>query len=184
MKLLFATAILSLMLTGCTTIISEGSRKLVDTDADFAQLKGSPERYIGKHVMLGGRIASVKNSMEGSQIEIVQFDLTSSGRPEETFISNGRFLAKSSDYLDSMIFKRGMLITLVGEIKGKIIQRLDDMDYPYLVVSLREWYLWPESGWDRGEAYPFPPPVYSPYYYGYGFEPYWYRPYGPIIRQK
>lgn len=184
MKLLVATTILSLLLSGCTTIISEGSRKLVDTDADFAQLKGYPERYTGKHIMLGGKIASVKNSMEGSQIEIVQFDLTSSGRPEETFISNGRFLATSSEYLDTMIFRRGMLITLVGEIKGKKIQRLDDMDYIYPVVALREWHLWPESSWDRGEAYPVPPPPYYPYYYGYGFEPYWYRPYDPIIRQK
>lgn len=173
----------SLLLPGCTRVISEQSRKLVDTEAKFMQVREDPDKFIGKHIMLGGRIAGVKNTREGSQLEIVQFELTDSGVPEESFVSSGRFLAMTSEYLDATIFRKGMLVTLVGEIKGKKVQRIDEMDYVYPLVAMREWYLWKGSDWERGGYYPPPSPMYDPYYYGYGFEPYWFRPYGPPFRQ-
>ncbi len=169
--------LLSLMPPGCTRAISEQARKMVDTDATFMQVRENPDRFIGKHIMVGGRIAGVKHTPEGTSIEIVQFDLTDSGAPADTFISSGRFLATSSEFLDALIFRKGMLIILVGEIKGKKMQRIDEMEYSYPVIAMREWYLWPGSDWEKSSFYPPPPPMYDPYYYGYGFEPYWYRPY-------
>jgi outer membrane lipoprotein len=173
-----------LMLSGCTRVISEQSRQLVDTDAKFMQIRETPEKYIGKHVMVGGRIAAVKNGNDGSQLEIVQFELMESGAPEESFVSSGRFLATTPQFLDTLIFKKGMLITLVGEIKGEKIQRLDEMEYAYPVIAMREWYLWKGSDWDRETYYMMQPPLYDPYYYGYGIEPYWFRPYGPPLRPR
>lgn len=174
----------TLLLQGCTTIISEQSRRLVDTEAQFSEVRESPDRFIGKHIMLGGRIAGVKNTPEGTQVEVVQFDLTWNGYPEDKFISYGRFLATSSEFLDKMIFREGMLITLVGEIKGKTKQRLDEMEYIYPVIAMREWHLWKDSEWDNSSYLPPPSPVYNPYYYGYGFEPYWFRPISPPYRQR
>ena len=172
---------LILTLSGCTPVISEQSRKLINSDASFQMLKEAPENYIGKNILLGGRIANIRNSVDGAQIEIVQFDLTSQSYPEDTFLSYGRFLATSSTYMDPLIFRRGMLITLVGELKGKKTQRLDDMDYTYPVISLREWYLWPGSGPDRGcTTYPCPLPQYDPYNFGFGYEPFLQRPYSPL----
>ena len=173
------------LLTGCSTVISEQSRKLVNTDASFKAIKESPENYIGKNVMLGGRIANIRNSGEGAQLEIVEFQLTSQHYPEDRSHSYGRFLATNSSYMEPLIFKSGMLITLVGEIKGEKIQRLDDMDYRYPVIALREWYLWPESGPDKGcTTYPVTSPQYNPYNYGLGSEPFLQRPYGPIYQSR
>jgi outer membrane lipoprotein len=174
----------AMMLHGCTTFISEQSRRLVDTKATFAEVRQSPDSYIGKHIMLGGRIAGVKNTPEGSQIEVVQFDLTWSGYPEDKFVSYGRFLATSTEFLDTMIFRKGMLITMVGEIKGKTKQRLDEMEYIYPVIAMREWYLWRDSDWEKSSYFPSPSPPYDPYNYGYGFEPYWFRPISPPYRQE
>lgn len=172
---------LILLLSGCTPIISEQSRKLINSDASFKNIKESPQSHIGKNFLLGGRIADMKNSGEGAQLEIVQFDLNSQSYPEDTFLSYGRFLATSSSFMDPLIFKRGMLITLVGELKGTKTQRLDNMDYTYPVVSLREWYLWPESDPDRGcSTYPAPLPEYNPYNFGFGYEPFLQRPYTPL----
>lgn len=183
MKLLLAVTLAGIMLlTGCTTIISEQSRRLVDTKVSFAELKKEPNGYVGKHIMLGGRIAGVKNTREGAQLEIVQFELNDRGIPEDSFISHGRFLATSSEYLDAMVFRHGMLITMVGEIKGKKLLRLEDMDYVYPLVALREWYLWPGTEYERCNLYPSNLPGYDPYYYGYGFEPFWSRPFAPAIR--
>ncbi len=164
---------------GCTMIISEQSRKLVDTEDSFKVIKSSPDVYIGKHVMLGGRIANVINSAEGARLEIVQFNLTSLGYPEDTFLSYGRFLATNSSYMDPMVYRRGMLITLVGEIKGKKTMRLEDIDYTYPVVTIREWYVWRDSELDRNCNYPITRPVYDPYSYGFGVDPFLQRSYNP-----
>jgi len=168
---------LAVFFTGCVTVISEQSRKLVDTADSFKVIKQTPDAYIGKHVMVGGRIANVRNSAEGAQLEIVQFELSSRGYPEDTFISYGRFLALNSSYMDPLVYRRGMLITLVGEIKGKKTMRLDDIDYTYPVLTMREWHIW--RGSDRGYIYPSQQPVYDPYSYGFGVEPSLQRSYSP-----
>jgi outer membrane lipoprotein len=173
--------IIVLLFTGCTTVISEQSRKLVDTNDSFKVIKQTPDAYIGKHVMVGGRIANVRNSAEGAQLEIVQFELSTAGYPEETFLSYGRFLATSSSYMDPLVYRRGMLITLVGEIKGKKTMRLDDMDYTYPVLTMREWHVWRGSDLERGYAYPSALPTYDPYNYGFGLEPFLQRPYSPVL---
>lgn len=170
-----------LFFTGCTAIISEQSRKLVDTNDSFKVIKQTPDTYIGKHVMLGGRIANVKNSAEGAWLEIVQFELSPSGYPEDTFLSYGRFLAATSSYMDPMVYRKGLLITLVGEIKGKKTLRLDDIDYTYPVLAMREWHIWRGSDPDRGYGYPSPIPTYDPYSYGFGVEPSLQRPYSPVL---
>lgn len=173
-------ALLSILFTaGCTTIISEQSRKAVNSDAPFKAIKTNPESYIGKQIILGGRIANIKNSSEGAQIEIVQFDLNSRYYPEDRFLTYGRFLATDSNYMDPLIFKTGMLLTLFGEIKGKKTLRLDEMDYTYPVISIREWYLWPGSGPDSGCGYPVGSQQYNPYSYGFGTEPFFQRPFSP-----
>lgn len=180
MRLLLLAVMATLFCSGCTTIISEQSRKLVDTDARFDKIREAPETYIGKHLLIGGRIASIRNSQSGAQLEIVQFELDYSGAPLNTFRSYGRFIATTTDYLEPLIYNRGAQITLVGEIKGKQTQRLDDMDYTYPVIAMREWYLWPDA--DQYAGYRFPPlsPQYDPYFYGYGYEPFLPRPFTPL----
>ena len=176
--------ILLIAINGCTPIFSEQTRKMINTDASFKSVKAAPESYIGKTIMLGGRIAKVSNSVEGSYLEIVQFDLTSSSFPEDTFLSYGRFLAVSDSFLDPMIFSRGALITLVGEIKGKRIQRLENMDYTYPLLVLRDWHLWRGANWDSNCKYPVAAPLYDPNSYGYGYEPFLERPSMPIVNPR
>lgn len=182
--LLSALLLSSIFFCGCTAVISEQSRKLVDTDATFKSVKETPQNYIGKHTLVGGRIAGVRNGSEGAQLEIVQFDLDNRGYPEDSFLSHGRFLATSSSYLDPLVFRAGMLMTLVGEIKGKKTLRLDDMDYTYPVIEIREWHLWKGSEADRGCIYPLAPPQYNPYNYGFGYEPFLPRPSKPITAPR
>lgn len=166
-----------LCLSACTTVISEKSLKLVDSTAPFKDLKEAPENFIGKHLLLGGRIVKTTNNSDGAWIEIVQFNLISNNYPDDTFLSYGRFLATSGSFMEPLIFKEGMLMTLVGEVKGKKTERLADMDYTYPVLTMREWYLWPGSGSERSGSYPETLPQYDPYNYGFGYEPFLHRPY-------
>jgi len=181
---LLILAMLLIVINGCTPIFSEQTKKMINTDASFKSVKAAPENYIGKTIMLGGRIAKVTNSVDGSYLEIVQFDLTSSSFPVDTFLSYGRFLAISDSFLDPMIFSRGALITLVGEIKGKRNQWLENMDYTYPLLALRDWHLWRDTSGDFNCRYPVAAPQYDPGSYGYGYEPFLERPSMPIINPR
>ncbi|TWJ26418.1 Slp family lipoprotein [Geobacter argillaceus] len=181
MKGLAILVVMGLMaLSGCARVISDQSRSLVDPTVQFAKLRDNPDNYIGKTVLLGGRIASARNTKEGGVLEIVQFELDGDV-PRDSFISHGRFLATSVDFLDSLIYKPDRLVTLVGEVKGKKTLPLDAMEYTYPVVAIREIYLWQPSESEKYLLYP--PSRYNPYYYGYGSEPYWDRPSLPALQR-
>lgn len=112
-------ALLTAFLSGCSHVISNESRSLVDPTLTYAMLKENPDAYIGKYVLVGGVIAGTRNTGTGSQLEIMQVSLDETGMPENTFRTEGRFLAVSDSFLDSMIYKKERLVTLVGEVKGK-----------------------------------------------------------------
>lgn len=84
-----------------------------------------------------------------------------------------------------MIFKPGRLVTLVGEIKGKKVQPLDEVDYSYPVVAIKEIHVWKSQDYESGYPYPTPAPYYyyDPYWYGFWPGPYWHRPLGPVYRR-
>jgi len=174
-----------LMLSGCAHVISAESRRLVDTTITFEALKQNPDALSGKVVMLGGIIAATKNTNTGSQLELAQVNLSEDGTPIDTFRSGGRFLATTPEFLDAVIYKEGRLVTLVGEVKGVKVMPLDEVDYRYPVVSIRELHVWKSYEPDRAYPYPYPPTpwYYDPYYYGYRPTPYWYRPLGPPFRR-
>lgn len=167
-------------LSGCARVISDQSRSLVDPTVQFAKLRENPDAFIGKTVMLGGRIASARNTKEGGVLEIVQFDLDGDV-PQDSFVSHGRFLATSVDFLDTLIYKADRQVTLVGEVKGKKTLPLDEVEYTYPVVAIREIFLW-KTG-DNEKYLLYPPSRYNPYYYGYGSEPYWDRPSLPALQR-
>ncbi len=177
--------ILLMTLTGCAHVISERSRSMVDPTITYAMLKGKPDAFVGKYVLLGGVIVGVKNTNTGSQLEVMEVALDEAGMPENTFRSEGRFLALSDSFLDSMIYKPDRLVTLVGEVKGKKIMPLDEIEYTYPVVAIKEIYVWKSYDYEKGYPYPAPSPYsfYDPYYYGYWPGPYWYRPLGPVYRR-
>ncbi len=170
-----------LLLSGCARAISDEGRKLVDPTLSFGRLKEQPDGYIGKYVILGGQIVSTRNTKEGGQLEVVQYDLDSSGFPDDPLTSGGRFLATSPDFIDPAIYAPGRLVTLLGEVKGKRVLKLDEADYLYPMVAIREIHPWKSSQMEMPYTYPYPSPYYNPYYYGYDTGPTPFRPPGPPL---
>lgn len=56
----------------------------------------------------------------------------------------------------------------MGEVKGHKVMPLDQIEYSYPVIAVRELYLWQEQ-----EKYGYPYPY--PYYYPYNPNDYWWR---------
>lgn len=126
------------LLAGCAHVISKESMALVDTSITFSMVKENPGGYSGKYVLLGGIIAAVHNNNDGGEIEIVQHDLDSRGRPETSDMSAGRFLAHSDSFLDPLVFLTGLPISVVGRVEGEKTLPLDGIAYRYPVISVKE----------------------------------------------
>ncbi|RKY39755.1 MAG: hypothetical protein DRP85_09575, partial [Candidatus Makaraimicrobium thalassicum] len=66
------------------------------------------------------------------------------------------------------IYSQGRKITVAGEVKGKKIKPLGEVEYTYPLISSKEIYLWPK---EKEVTYPYP---HYFYYWPYPFYPYWY----------
>lgn len=166
-------AALSLFLAGCAHVMSDQSLRLVDPTITFAELRKTPDSYVGKYVLLGGTIAGVRNSKKGGELEVLQAPLDSSGMPEETQYSGGRFLVTTGEFLDPLVYATGKRVAAVGEVKGTVSRKIDEVQYTYPVIAEVEMHLWGKYEPDR---YYYPPPYYYDPYWGPW--PYW-RPYYP-----
>jgi outer membrane lipoprotein len=172
--LLFASF---LFIAGCAHVISDESRKLVDPTIHFQNLRTDPDAYVGKYVKLGGTIAGVQNTKDGSQLEVVQSPLESDDLPEEvSHSSGGRFLATTPGFLDPIVYKAGRRVTVVGQVQGKKTLPIDQVEYAYPIISIREIHVWRKSEYEQPQ---YPPPGYFSDPFWYGGPPYWWyrRPY-------
>lgn len=164
MKKLFLLLIPPLIfLAGCAHVISNSSLSLVDRTITFGTLRENPEAFIGKYTLLGGTIAAVKNTREGARLEVIQHDLDFMGMPKVSRKSGGRFLATTDAFLDPLIYKPGLEVSLVGKVTGKEVRSVDREIYTYPVVAIKEIYLQ-----RREELYERMPMGLYPYWGPYG----------------
>ncbi len=161
----FGLLLLSLF-SGCAPISREW-RSQTDRTLSFQQVFQNPEAYEGKIVIWGGEIIETINQKGGTTlILLLQRPLDWMEEPKFQH-SEGRFIILVEGYVDPYVFKRGRRITAAGEILGRKVMRLGEMEYPYPLLRSKQIYLW-------GEYYasPYPSPsLYSPWGY--------YGPYGP-----
>jgi outer membrane lipoprotein len=156
-------------LSGCAPVISKGILRQVDPNVTFASAFKNPDAYRGKVVVWGGTIISASNLKEGTLIEILQKPLGFDKRPTDGDETGGRFLALYDGYLDTAIYTKGREVTVAGSIRGVQTKRLDEIDYHYPLMAVKEIHLW--------KKHTESPPPYYPYGY-WGFFPYW--SYGPL----
>ena len=156
----------------CATPISKDLRAAVTKDLTFPEVFQHPDAYAGSIVIWGGKIIQTLNTQSGTELIILESPLDYSDEPKAEELSRGRFIAKTSTFLDPAIYRRGRKITVAGKILGKETQSLGKIEYTYPVVEAKEIHLWRKtSKWYQ----PYPPSYYfwdpywdGPYYDGYG----------------
>lgn len=97
--------------------------------------KGLPVRW-------GGTIVQVHNKSDMTVLEIVSRPLLRSGRPRHNDVTDGRFMAEISGFLDPEIVAPGRDISVIGTI-----ERLDDgsvgeTPYRYPVMTVFDYQFW------------------------------------------
>ena len=136
---------LVMLVVGCATGISQQSRSKVTYIDTFSELQKTPDAYVSEVVMLGGKILEIKVSSTSSELTVLQLALGRSGRPENLDQSEGRFLVRSEQFLDPATYQKGMLLTVVGILKGSRIRAIGSLDYVYPIVEAIEIKLSPKE---------------------------------------
>jgi outer membrane lipoprotein len=154
---------LLILFSGCAPI-SRDLRAQADRTLSLQQVSKDPEAVKGKIVIWGGEIIETINQKDGTTL-IVVLQRPLDWMEEPKFQpSEGRFIILVEGYVDPYVFRRGRRLTSAGEILGRKVMRLGELEYSYPLLQSKQLYLW-------GEYY------YSPYpYYGY-YGPRWGYPY-------
>ncbi|GJL69251.1 MAG: hypothetical protein NPIRA06_18860 [Nitrospirales bacterium] len=123
--------------------IPETLQNQIDPALTFSQVIQHPGSYQGKMLLLGGEVLSVKRLKEGTRLEVLQLPLDEYQRPLVTRTdSQGRFIAMEKAFLDPAMFPPDTLITIVGEVTESIAGKLDEMDYQFPAVVIKDLYVW------------------------------------------
>jgi outer membrane lipoprotein len=168
------SGLLLLLSSGCAYPISKELRQEAKESPSFITILQNPTAYVGSMVVWGGSIIQTLNAKEGTDILVLETPLGYEERPESTRYSRGRFIAKTSGYLDSEIYKPRRKITVAGEITGKETRPLGNTEYTYPVVMIKQIHLWRRH---RVYVSPYPYSPYGPGWWGswpYGYYGSWY----------
>ena len=134
------------LLSACASVISKQGLREADPKITFHVLLQDPDRQKGKVVLLGGEIVTTTVKEGETWIEVLQKPLDSDQKPEDTDVSYGRFLVHFNDFRDPAIYAGERKITVLGQVQGKKVMPLKEMDYTYPVLIPLESHLWkPET---------------------------------------
>jgi outer membrane lipoprotein len=115
----------------------------------------APDRYKNMPVRWGGVIAEVENEQNASLVQILLYPLNHYGRPLLDEKPQGRFVVKSTQFLDPLVYAKNDEITIAGSLSGTIERVIGKKTMTLPLVYATTLYLWPAYN-------------YNNYYYGYG----------------
>lgn len=147
-KKIIPIACLLVLMSACAPVISQKTMSTVDKNVSFITLQQNPNAFQGKVVVLGGQIIATTVKADETWIEVLQQPLDFRQRPADTDQSSGRFLVRFPGFLDPAIYASGRKLTVAGQVDGKIVRPLKEVNYTYPVLTAREHYLW-----QPGDAY-------------------------------
>ncbi len=155
----FGLLIVVLLQTGCSSgpqVIPPELDHQIDRSLSFAQLRATADPYRGQTVLLGGEVLAAKRMENGTQLEILQLPVNEGEPPaERRSESQGRFLAVTRDGLDPASLPPGTRVTVIGDVTGDVVQRLDESEYRYPTLDVRHLHVWEPADYQRRRsAYP------------------------------
>lgn len=109
----------------------------------------------GGVVLWGGVILSSENLATGTQIEVLSYPLDHLQRPDSRRTATGRFLIVHPDYLETLDYAPGRLLTLTGTLAGTETGKIGSADYQFVKLVPDQVYLWSRSGEDHSPPITF-----------------------------
>lgn len=138
-------------------------------DLSYKEASQNTAKFREAAIRWGGVIVEVDNEQNFSLMQVLYYPLNSYGRPMLDQPSEGRFVVKTSEFLESTIYTKNSEITVAGQLKGDIERTIGKKVMHLPLVSSSVMHIWP----DYYNGYNGP---YNYYYGGFGVGPYY--PYG------
>ncbi len=182
----------SVLVTGCASLfegpdavvdraLTDDLRQRVDRTVVFGEVRQTPEAYVGRLVMFSGVVLGARRAKDRTEIEILHLP-REEGRPpvRDRTRSEGRFLAIHPEFLDPAKFVAGLPMTVVGEVAGADVRPLDDGEYRYPLLLLKQLVTWQEPSSEdvQQDTYAAARPYAAPYHW-WGPSSYYFGPFGP-----
>jgi outer membrane lipoprotein len=146
--------LLLFILASCAGGISEKARAQITFAGSFTDVQQSPEKYRGQTMLLGGKVIETQVKEGVTDIVVLQLELASYDRPRDDDQSLGRFLIRSTRFLDPALYPPATLITVVGRLQGSEDRSIGQMPYTYPVIDPTEIKKWP-AGVDPSPRFHF-----------------------------
>lgn len=173
MKLLLHSTLILLVLSGCASKLPGSITQAPAEPLQVKDVQQQPEAYLSREVRWGGEIVEVQNKADHSDVLVLGRELKSRGEPKVDGVVEGRFIARFGTFVDPAELPEGKRITVSGRIIGLETRDVGEFPYPYPVVEVVAWHLWPDP---EPANYYYDPwwPYYHPWYWGrpWGY-PYW-----------
>lgn len=104
-------------------------------------------------VLWGGIILSSENLASGTQIEVLSYPLDHRQYPMQNRKSTGRFLVNHPDYLETVDYAPGRVLTVSGALAGIDKATIGEANYDYVTLVPSQMYLWRKDGQDIAPAF-------------------------------
>ncbi len=109
----------------------------------YEQVSQDVDGYEYTPVRWGGVIIDVENQEDESFVQIMFHPLDSYGRPQLYRAGEGRFVIKSPEFLDPVIYVTDRRITVAGVIEGQIERMVGQKHIFVPLINSSAIHLWP-----------------------------------------
>ncbi|MDX1811183.1 MAG: Slp family lipoprotein [Gammaproteobacteria bacterium] len=138
-----------ILVAACMVLFISACATKPPFDASQVDKKITPEVAVsnfsevnGETVVWGGVIVSNLNTNQGTEFEILAYPLDKKLMPDSTQTPQGRFLAFYPQYLESVDYAPGRLITVMGKVSQIVESKIGEADYRYPKVQAEKQHLW------------------------------------------
>ena len=145
-------------------------------DITYSQASQNINSHRNVPVRWGGIIIDVENEEDFSLIQVLSYPLSYSGRPQLNDSHRGRFVIKSTEFLDPVVYAKDNEVSVVGTLDGDIQRVVGKKVIRVPLIQSTAIHLWPK----RQNNY-YGHGGYGPSHYGYYSYPFirggYYYPY-------
>lgn len=131
-----------LLLVGCASLPKDLQSRGVDPGLTPAVALKEMPGSAGGWVRWGGTIIRTEHLADRTRIEVLAYPLTRSGQPDLDQPATGRFLADYPGYLETFNYRRGKLLSVVGQFKGTVASTVGAQPYLLPRMAIQRLHLW------------------------------------------
>jgi len=157
-------------LFGACTSLPQAMKNVHVVDLTYSQASQNIDSHKDTPVRWGGVIIDVENEEDFSLVQALYYPLDYSGRPQLDKSNGGRFIIKTTEFLDPVVYAKDKEITAVGALNGKIERMVGKKTIQIPLIQSSGIHLWPKRQ-DNNYGYG----RYGPYYHGFYGYPYLFR---------